>query len=181
MSSNQSDSRGGIEAALYAAGRPLSSEDLAKAAGITSKREAARLARELAEVTKANLKAIEIAELPGERFVMQLRPGFDSVARRFATKALVSSAALRTLSYILSFQPITALELANRRGPRIYQHLKILREADLVSAKPAGRTKLYQTTTVFAEYFGLNPDPAAMKQQLSKLGRLKIPGSLTQN
>ena len=49
-------------------------------------------------------------------YSIQLKPNFNSIAKRFATKPLLSTAALRTLSYVVYLQPVSAHELVQRRG-----------------------------------------------------------------
>jgi segregation and condensation protein B len=158
-----------IEAALYASGRPLNLEELARAGGLSSTRSALRITRRVAHRINSSLLAVEVVELPGERFAMQLKAEYNSVARRFATRPLVPESHLKTLSYVAYFQPITATEVARRRGSQAYRHLKSLEEMGLVTSEKQGRTKVYTTTRLFAEYFGLSPDPQVMKRQLSSL------------
>ncbi|HUI85528.1 MAG TPA: SMC-Scp complex subunit ScpB [Nitrososphaerales archaeon] len=155
-----------VEAALYAAGRPLDPEQLAKAAGTESQRKAVAVAREIAKAVNGSLKAIEVIEYPGPRFAMQLKTEYTQVARRFATRPLLSRAALRTLSFIAYFQPISGSELVLRRSSAVYQHLRSLEEIGFITSERQGRSKSYKTTSRFAEYFGLSSDIAMMKKQL---------------
>ena len=126
MSEPESELTAKIEAALYAAGRPLDPEQLARAAGITSQRRAVLIARALAKLVNENLHAVEVVEYPGPRFAMQLRTQYNPLARKFATKPLLSKGSLRTLSFIAYFQPIASRELALRRTTNVYAHLKEL-------------------------------------------------------
>ncbi|MGQ9469828.1 MAG: SMC-Scp complex subunit ScpB [Nitrososphaerales archaeon] len=169
---NESEIQARIEAALYAAGRPLSPKELASAAGITSKRMAVRAVRDLARILNSNLKAIEIVELANQKFAMQLRKQYNTIAKRFSTKPLIPSSVLKTLSYVAFFQPISRLELAEKIGKQAYQHLKTLEEIGFISGEPFGRTRVYKTTPAFSEYFGLSIDPEAMKKQLFKKNSL---------
>jgi len=155
-----------VEAALYAAGRPLDPEQLAKAAGTASQRKAVAIAREIAKAVNNSLHAVEVVEYPGLRFAMQLKTNYYPVARKFATRPLLTKAALRTLSFIAYFQPISASELALRRSSAVYQHLRQLEDVDFITSERQGRSKAYKTTPRFAEYFGLNPDIPTMKKQL---------------
>ncbi|MGQ9718988.1 MAG: SMC-Scp complex subunit ScpB [Nitrososphaerales archaeon] len=159
-----------MEAALYAAGRPLSPKELASAAGITSKRRAVKVARDVAKNLESNLMAIEIVELADQRFVMQLKEKYNTIAKRFSMKPLLPPSTLKTLSYIAYFQPISSSELAERRGKHVYQHLRTLEETGFISGEPSGRTKVYRTTSAFSEYFGLSNDLETMKRQLDKMG-----------
>lgn len=164
--SPQSELTARVEAALYAAGRPLDPEQLARAAGTESQRKAVMIAREIAKAVNTSLKAIEVVEYPGPRFAMQLKTNYTQVARRFATRPLLSKAAVRTLSFIAYFQPISASELVLRRSSAVYQHLKQLEEIGFITSERQGRSKSYKTTSRFAEYFGLSTDVSLMKKQL---------------
>ena len=162
----QAEAIASMEAALYAAGRPLDSEQLAKAAGTTSQRKAVAIAREIANAVNGTLHAVEVVEYPGPRFAMQLKTKYTQVARRFATRPLLTKAALRTLSFIAFFQPISASELALRRSSAVYQHLKELEDMDFIASERQGRSKAYRTTPRFSEYFGLSTDVQTLKKQL---------------
>ena len=155
-----------VEAALYAAGRPLSAGEIAHVAGTVSERKAAAIAREIASAVNGNLQALEVVEYSGPRFALQLKAKYTQTARKFATRPLLSRAALRTLSFIAFFQPIASSELVLRRGSAVYQHLKELEEVGFITGERLGRSKAFKTTNRFAEYFGLSTDVAAMKKQL---------------
>jgi segregation and condensation protein B len=160
--------RAKIEAALYASGRALDAEQLAKAAGITSKKRAVDEAKEIQARIKSTMSAVEVVEYPGPRFAMQLKAEYTQVARKFATKPLLSKAALRTLSFVAYFQPISSADLALRRGSQAYDHVKDLEEVGFLVWERKGRSKLYRTTTEFSEYFGLSVDAQTLKHQLER-------------
>ncbi len=165
-SEEQKEALAKVEAALYAAGRPLELGELSKVAGTSSERKTVALARELAKAVNAAMGAVEVVEYPGPRFAMQLKAEYIQVARRFATRPLLTRAALRTLSYIAYFQPLPASELVLRRGSAAYQHLKELEEVGFVDSQKQGRGRVYSTTGRFAEYFGLSTELSSMKKQL---------------
>lgn len=180
MSTDLNRARALIEAALYSSGRPLSREQLTRAGGLTSMRKAVSITRQLAREFNRVMKALEVTELPSQKFVMQLKPRYSRIARRFSSRPLAPPSALKVLSYVAYSQPVTALELTSRRGPRVYGHLKLLEELGFIEAQPVGKTKSYRTTPSFAEYFGLSSDPPVMKQQLTKLARrIPAPKALT--
>ncbi len=155
-----------VEAALYASGRPLDAEEIAKVAGTTSVKKAVSVAREVAKSVGQSLRSVEVVEYPGPRFAMQLKAKYTLVARKFATRPLLSRGALRTLSYIAFFQPIPSGELVLRRSSGVYQHLKELEEVGFIVSERQGRGRAYRTTGRFAEYFGLSTETTAMKKQL---------------
>ena len=168
MSEGGRDVRGRIEAALYSSGRALDADQLASAAGITSKKRAIDEAKAIAASFKSATTSLEIVEYPGPRFAMQLKAEYNNIARRFATKPLLSKAALRTLSFIAYFQPITSSDLSARRGSQVYEHVRDLEEVGFLLWERKGRSKLYRTTGEFAEYFGLSTDVPTMKHQLER-------------
>jgi segregation and condensation protein B len=155
-----------VEAALYAAGRPLNVAEISRIAGTASERKAAAIVREIAKSVNGAMQAVEVVEYPGPRFAMQLKAQYTNVARRFATRPLLSKAALKTLSFIAYFQPISSSELVLRRSSAAYQHLKELEEVGFVVGERQGRSKLFRTTGRFAEYFGLSTDVTSLKRQL---------------
>lgn len=155
-----------VEAALYASGRPLTLEEISRVAGTASDRKAAAIAREIAKAVNGSMQAVEVVEYAGPRFAMQLRAQYTQTARKFATRPLLSRAALRTLSYIAFFQPITSAELVLRRSSAVYQHLKELEDVGFITSERQGRSKAFKTTGRFAEYFGLSSELTAMKRQL---------------
>ena len=155
-----------VEAALYASGRPLTVEEIAKVAGTASERKAAAIAREIAKAVNESMHAVEVVEYAGPKFAMQLKAQYTQTARKFATRPLLSRAALRTLSFIAFFQPISSAELVLRRSSTVYQHLKELEEVGFIASERQGRSRAYRTTARFAEYFGLSTDTQTMKRQL---------------
>jgi segregation and condensation protein B len=168
MSETAKDIRARIEAALYSSGRALDAEQLAGAAGITSKKRATDEAKAIAASLRSAMTAVEIVEYPGPRFAMQLKAEYNSVARRFATKPLLSKAALRSLSFIAYFQPISGSDLSARRGSQVYEHVKDLEEVGFLIWERKGRSKFFRTTPEFSEYFGLSTDVPTMKHQLER-------------
>ncbi len=159
-----------IEVALYASGRPLSLDELCKAARISSRQRVARLVSELATKINSNFEAIELKQIDGEMFSLQLKPQYNQTAKKFATKPLLSSGVLKTLSYIVYLQPVTSQELAQRRGSTVYSHLSELLDMGFVRAEKRGRTRIYQTTDAFADYFGLSHEIETQRKQVTRHG-----------
>ena len=155
-----------VEAALYASGRPLSMDEIAHVAGTASERKATAIAREVAKAVNGAMQSVEVVEYSGPKFAMQLKSQYTQTARKFATRPLLSRAALRTLSFIAFFQPISAADLVLRRSSTVYQHLRELEDVGFVAGERQGRSKNYRTTSRFSEYFGLSTDVTTLKRQL---------------
>lgn len=157
-----------LEAALYSAGRPLSVEELIKASGTESRTKTLALLAAIEKKTKSAFKAIEVTTLPDGSYVFQLKPEFNEVVRRFASKPILAKATLKTLSYIAYMQPISSKQLVETRGSGVYSHLKELSQLDFITHQNVGRLKIYTTTSKFQKYFGISGDSDILKQILFK-------------
>lgn len=144
-----------IEAALYSAGRPLSIEELVRASGTNSKSNTRKVVNELIKKTKSVFTAIEITELDDGTFVLQLKPGYTPLIRKFAQRPLIPTSALKTLSYIAYEQPVSSKRLMQIRGSQVYPHLRTLKQMGFIELEQLGRSKTYRTTKKFRSYFGV--------------------------
>jgi segregation and condensation protein B len=154
-----------IEAALYSAGRPLSLDELVKASGTNSKERTRRVVNDLAKKVKSTFRAIEIAQLEDGNYVLQLRPEYTPLVRKFAQHPLLPQGVLKTLSYIAYEQPVTSKRLVQIRGSQVYSHIKVLEQLQFVEHENLGRLKVYRTTAKFQNYFGIT-DLNAVKSRL---------------
>lgn len=158
-----------MEAALYVAGRPLDLKTLGSVIKVRSKREVRRIAKILIRKYKSHDTAIEILEVEGQRFVMQLKADYSMNVRRLAVNPLLTLGPLKTLSYIAYRQPVSQKQVVEVRGRHAYSHIRALRDMGLIKCEKNGRTSLTRTTDYFADYFGLSHDLGAMKRQLRRV------------
>ena len=161
-----------LEAALYSAGRPLTVEELIKASGTESRTKTLTLMTNLVKKAKSAFKAIEISALPDGSYVFQLRPEFNTIIRKYASKPLLPTATLKTLSYIAYMQPVSSKRLVEVRGSGVYLHLRLLHQLDYIEHQNVGRLKIYNTTEKFQKYFGIQGDKDLLKQKLFTKVRL---------
>jgi len=158
-----------IEAALFAAGRAVSLEKLAKISG-KPKKTILSVLGELMDDYASRETGMEIVDL-GERYVMQVKPEYSELIRVVAPKEL-SAPKLRTLSMIAYHQPLLQSDLIEMRGSGAYEHIRDLIERGFVDSVPCGRSRQLSTTPLFADYFGLTRnDPQAIKEKI--IGLLK--------
>ena len=167
-----------IEAALYSAGRPLSLDELIRASGTNSKEKTHRVVNDLAKKANSTFRAIEIVQLEDGKFVLQLRPQYTPLVRKFAQHPLLPSGALKTLSYIAYEQPVTSKRLVQIRGSQVYSHIKVLEQLQFVEHENLGRLKVYRTTPKFQNYFGIT-DINAVKSKLVTATTTAAAGSST--
>ncbi len=157
-----------LESALYSAGRPLTLEELIKAAGTESRQKTVTVLESIIKKMKNTFKAIEIVTLPDGSYVFQLKPEYSSSVRKYASKPLLSRATQKTLSYIALEQPISSKQLLEVRGSGVYAQLKELRQLNFIEHQSVGRLRIYSTTEKFQKYFGIEGDVTALKQKLFK-------------
>ena len=158
-----------LEAGLYVAGRPLDLKTLGNVTGTRSKKRVRKLAKTLVENYKNRDTALEVLELEGERFVMQLKTDYTAKVRKLATRPLLSAGPLKTLSYIAFRQPILQTQVIDVRGHHSYGHLKQLEDMELIFREGVGRKRVIRTTQFFADFFCLSHELRVMKRQLKTI------------
>ncbi|MEM0314069.1 MAG: SMC-Scp complex subunit ScpB [Candidatus Bathyarchaeia archaeon] len=157
-----------VEAALYVAGRPLDLSEICSVLKTRSREKAKKLVKMLMQEYTSRDSALEILEVKGERYVMQLKAEFTPYVRRIVKRPLLSTGPLKTLSYIALRQPVSQKRVIDVRGRHAYRHISLLKEMGLITSERRGRTTFLRTTDYFADYFGLSQDISAMKRELRK-------------
>lgn len=151
-----------LEGALFAAGGPLTLEQLQSLFGEEERPERATLAAILADLAEDYQgRGIEIAQVAGGYRVQVRADVAPWVARLWDEKpARYSRALLETLALIAYRQPITRGEIEDIRGVAVTtQIVKTLIEREWIRVvghrDVPGRPALYATTRRFLDYFGL--------------------------
>ena len=150
-----------IEAALFAASRPLTVEELTVLDAEASLADVRTALEQLREVYDFNQHAIELVEMAGG-FQLLTRPAFAQALERaqFTVRASkLTSAALETLSIIAYRQPVGRSEIEEIRGVSAGGVLRSLQERGLIEvvgrSESLGRPLLYGTSPMFLELLGL--------------------------
>jgi segregation and condensation protein B len=162
------DKKALVEAALYAAGRPLSLEDLDKVSKAGGSAETESLLADLAKEYAERESALEIVETSRGRFALQLKPEYSARVSRLSAGGLLGLGTLKTLALIALRQPIKQSELIGIRGAHSYEHVHRLEGLGFVKKEPSGKSVTLTTTKMFAEYFGFDEDLARLKVQLHR-------------
>ncbi len=159
---SQSEIRNTIEAALLAAGRSLTLNDLAQLFEESQRPATPQLRAALEELAaEYAARVIEIKET-GAGFRVQVRGQYaGAVARLWPERPQrYSRALLETLALIAYRQPITRAEIESVRGVTVNPNIiKTLHERQWIRVVGhrdlPGRPELLGTTREFLEYFGL--------------------------
>ena len=149
-----------LEAVMFAAGDPMSMEDLAdilRTDLLTVQNLMTRLEKELAE----RHSGLTVRRVAGG-LQLATRPELYPVVERLSqvVDRKISAPTMETLSIIAFKQPITKQEIEHIRGVRIERALTKLIELELIAEvgrkQVLGWPILYGTTDTFLRTFGLN-------------------------
>lgn len=164
-----------LEAALFAANRPVAPEELVALDPEASLAQVRAGLEELREHYDFDGHAVELVELAGG-FQLVTRPALATALERaqFAVRATrLSAAMLETLAVIAYRQPVGRAEIEEIRGVSASGVLRTLQDRGLIEvtgrSEGLGRPLLYGTTSLFLELLGL-PD----LQNLPRVEELQI-------
>ena len=154
-----------IEAALFAAARPLTLEELSALAPDVSLAEVKAALEQLREHYDFDGHGVEVVEMGGGYQVMT-RPSLAAALERAQVaqrSPRLTAAMLETLAVIAYRQPVGRNEIEEIRGVNASGVLRSLQERGLIEvvgrSEGMGRPLLYGTTPMFLELLGL-PDLA---------------------
>ena len=150
-----------IEAALFAANRPMTIEELQTLDPESSMADVRTALDDLREHYDFDGHAVEVVELAGGYQVLTRRAFAEAIERaQFAVRTpRLTSAAMETLAVIAYRQPVGRAEIEEIRGVSAGGVLRSLQERGLIEvvgrSEGMGRPLLYGTTATFLELLGL--------------------------
>jgi len=153
-----------VEASLYAAGRPLTIEEISNKLEFP-KKEVEELINEVAFEYLERTTALVIAQI-GDRYQMQIRPEYTEKVSKFAKGGAIAERYLRTLTIIALKQPILKSTVIKLRGTGAYEHVKYLLDNGFIDATKKGRSHELSTTDKYADMFGLPKDKTELKRAM---------------
>jgi segregation and condensation protein B len=151
-----------LEAALFAANRPLTLDELEGLEPESSAAEVRTALDQLREHYDFDGHSIEIVELAGGYQILTRATFAAAVERAQAMQRQprLSAATLETLATIAYRQPVGRAEIEEIRGVNAGGVLRTLQERGLIEvvgrSESLGRPLLYGTTPLFLELLGLN-------------------------
>jgi segregation and condensation protein B len=153
-----------IEASLYAAGSPLSIEEISTKLEL-SKKEVEELVNEVAFDYLNRTTALIIAQI-GDRYQMQIKSEYTEKVSKFTKGGAIAEKYLRTLTIIALKQPVLKSMVVKLRGTGAYEHIKYLIDNGFLNAVKKGRSKELTTTDKYADMFGLPKDKTELKRAM---------------
>ncbi len=158
-----------VEAVLFSSDEPLRVGEIADIIG----EEVSSVSKAVKELLKEYAEregAIEIKRI-GNKYVMQLKSEYLDYAYKLGKKELEDDV-LKTLAIIAYYQPVKQSELRDMLGPKVYEHVDVLKKRNFIYTRRVGKTVEIRTTKHFAEYFGIDAkNPEEIKKYLmNRLG-----------
>jgi len=151
-----------LEALIFVASEPVSTETLSRLAGYSAK-DVEELLKKLEKLYDEHGHGLQLVKVAGG-YQLVTRPEYsyfiEKLLQEKAKEPELSKAALETLSIIAYYQPVTRAKIEAIRGVRVDHILTNLLERGLIEevgrGDGPGRPIIYASTPKFLEYFGLN-------------------------
>ena len=151
----------------------MSLDDIAKVCEIGSVGYVKELLEELKKDYEQRDSALTVVQQE-ELVKLNIKKEYGFLANKLMADSEMDSPTTKTLAVIAYKQPVLQHEIIKMRGNKAYDHIKILKERNLITTEKQGRSRLIKLTPQFYNYF----DTAAeeVKEQFKNL---KLPESLT--
>ena len=155
-----------IEAILYTLGKFVTAEEIAKILETTTQKVEKNI-QKLKEIYQKQDSALTIQTVEN-KYKLNIKKEHSYLTNKLLSDAEMDTPTTNTLAIIAYKSPVTQSEVIKIRGNKAYEHIKQLKQANLVSAEKHGRTKLLKLTPNFYDYFDV-----AEKELNNKLNQIK--------
>lgn len=153
-----------VEAVLFATGRDMDAEEIAKIIGIGSIGVIKEALTNLSKTYNERNTAIQLYEENG-KFKLNIKKSYNYLTTKLITDCELDFPTQETLAIIAYKQPILQADIIKARGTGSYDHVKILKEKGLVTSEKSGRTRELKLTQKFYDYFDIVEDQLRAKFQ----------------
>lgn len=153
-----------VEAVLFATGRDMEAEEIAKIIGIGSIGIIKEAIKSLVEEYNKRSTSLQIYEENG-KYKLNIKKSYNYLTTKLITDCELDFPAQETLAIIAYKQPILQAEIIKSRGSSAYNHIHLLKEKGLVTSEKSGRTRELRLTTKFYDYFDVVEDQLRAKFQ----------------
>lgn len=155
-----------IEAALYAADRPLTLSEIRKLLKTSSETYVRKVMDLIKKEYGQRGGPLSLVETGKDTYTLRLNEEFIPKLEGVIPKTKLSRGTLKTLATIAYHQNISQAKLAEKRGNRVYDQIRQLVSIGFVESKPYGRTRMLRTSKKFASYFGFDDDIDKIREEI---------------
>jgi segregation and condensation protein B len=152
LMNEDSDYKRIAEAALFASGRAMSSQELATVMGVESMGYVKSVMDSLIKEYAEKGGALEV-KMTGDLYILEVRSQYVQKISVLAGAPDITRPSLRILAYISKNEPVMQSSIVKAFGSSAYEHLGELTEKAFIKSEKVGRTKKIETTPKFREYF----------------------------
>ena len=160
------DDKNKIETILFTTGRFVSLEELGKLCGIGSVGYVKEVLEELKKDYEKRSSALELIE-QGERWKLNIKKEYLYLTENLLTGSELDRPTQETLAVIAYKNPALQSEIVRIRGNTAYEHIKLLKELDFITAESSGRTFTLKLTSKFYDYFDIVEDQLRSKMKIT--------------
>lgn len=155
-----------IEAALYAADRPLTLPEIKKLLGTPSETYVRKIVDGVRAEYGQRSGPLSLVETGKDTFSLRLNEEYVPKLGGVIPKIKLTRGALKTLAMIAYCQNISQARLAEKRGNRVYDQVRQLVALGFVESKQYGRTRMLRASKKFASYFGFEDDMDKIREEI---------------
>ena len=162
-----------IEAILFASGKGVSEEDLAKLCQSTPK-TIRKYAKQLQEEYSVKDSSLVISQQEN-KWKLTVRGKYLQDIEKITSETELSNSVLKTLAIVAFKSPVLQSTIIDMRGQGAYEHVKILAKQKFLTKDEQGRTYILKITDKFYNYFDIEGDDEirevfdAMKKQQQRI------------
>ncbi len=153
-----------VEAVLFATGRDMDAEEIAKIVGIGSIGAVKGALTELCNTYDVRNTALQVYQENG-KYKLNIKKSYNYLTTKLITDCELDFPTQETLAIIAYKQPIFQADIIKARGNGAYDHIHSLKEKGLVTSEKSGRTRKLQLTQKFYDYFDIVEDQLKAKFQ----------------
>lgn len=156
-----------VEAVLFTVGKFITIEEIAKACNIGSVGYVKQIIEELKKEYETRETSLQIIQ-EENKYKLNIRKEFGNLTNKLVSETEFDAPTTKTLAIIAYKQPMLQAEVIKIRGNKAYDHIKVLKEAGLITAEKSGRTRLLKLTPKFYDYFDVMEHELRSKIQILK-------------
>ena len=145
-----------IEAILFASGKGVSEEELAKFCEEKPAKIKKAIAA-LAETYQTRESSLVIVS-HNEKWKLTVRGKYTPYIEKIVSETELPRTVLKTLALIAYKSPVLQADIVNMRGQSAYDHIKELVKEKLVTKEESGRSFILKITDKFYNYFDVEGD-----------------------
>jgi segregation and condensation protein B len=150
-----------VEAVLFAVGKKMPIEEIAKIMGLPTHEILQENLLELQREYDEKNSPLMIVEEEKGIWKLTTREKYVDLVRNIVPETELSKTMMETLAVVAWKQPITQSEVIHIRTNKAYDHVKGLEEMGFLIKERYGRTYLLKLTQKFYNYFDLSGESAA--------------------